>query len=329
MKNTRLYFDKDFKPITKDTLYFRIPGLATADITEPEVLVPYNSVGADNSNVNDPNLRIGFIKQDCQNITGHTFEEVLQSPHLFKVPSGSPNPTEIFVENVDGSTYARYETLDDVMINGQKYAQLYRKGEIVYDMGPYSSTVTAHDGTNLGQLQDNPFKFSTPSDALSISQLSTVFFNTKPLDIDITNYKYIKVVVDSAMNIILHTDEARKYFTTDSTSDASTKHATFYLLNTNYKEPAIYINVTGDTGTFYMENIDTVTNVHKANLSKQADGTWTLDFQYDLKDGHIEMFGVRGTITSISNDLIKANSPIYQDTTYGPKPVSFRVWEVN
>ena len=103
----------------------------------------------------------------------------------------------------------------------------------------------------------------------------------------------------------------------------------FYMINENYKQPAIYINVTGDSGTFYMENVDIVTNVHQANLSKQADGTWTLDFSYDLKDEFIEMLGIRNTITGITNEVIKQNNIIYTDTTYGPKPVKFRIWEVN
>lgn len=148
-----------------------------------------------------------------------------------------------------------------------------------------------------------------------------------------SNYKWVKFTVTAKIGIepnpnLVGGSKVSNAYNLQYVEPADVTFS-FYMINEDYRELAIYINVTGDSGTFHMENVDIVTNVHKANLSKQADGTWTLDFSYDLKDGVIEMLGIRNTITGITNEAIKQNNIIYTDTTYGPKPVKFRIWEVN
>lgn len=176
-------------------------------------------------------------------------------------------------------------------------------------------------------------KFTDSSTYPATFPLSSLFYYEDSAIHYPNNYKWVKFTVTANIGIepnpnLVGGSKISNAYNLQYVESADVTFS-FYIINENYREPAIYINVTGDGGTFHMENVDIVTNVHKANLSKQADGTYTLDFSYDLKDGAIEMLGIRNTITGITNDTIKQNNIIHTDTTYGPKPVAFRVWEVN
>lgn len=179
-------------------------------------------------------------------------------------------------------------------------------------------------------------KFTNVTDSLTYPAtfpLSSLFYYEDSAIHYPNNYKWVKFTVTAKIGIepnpnLVGGSKISNTYNLQYVEPADVTFS-FYMINENYREPAIYINVTGDSGAFNMENVDIVTNVHKANLSKQADGTWTLDFSYDLKDGYIEMLGIRNTITGITNEAIKQNNIIHTDTTYGPKPVTFRVLEVN
>lgn len=275
------------------------------------------------------------------------------TPPLLDIVEGTAtiDNDELYVFHPDTDSKGEYLSCSDILgfpilpeareVFNDNSVTNYIGGDATYSIWVHTliKNIVAVDSEGTSVILDNfdfikiTDKFTNPLTYPTNYPLSSLFYYKDSAIHYPNNYKWVKFTVTAKIGIepnpnLVGGSKISNAYNLQYVEPADVTFS-FYMINENYKEPAIYINVTGDSGAFYMENVDIITNVHHANLSKQADGTWTLDFSYDLKDGVIEMLGVRNTITGITNDAIKQNSLIYTDTTYGPKPVTFRVWEIN
>ena len=239
MKNTRLYFDKDFKPITKYTLQMLLPGATPNFETDKDIIVKANQTGG--------YIWIGTSRAVCQERTGHTFDEILDTPNLLSPLS----PDGYFLNDVYlDNTLSDVDTMGfiyrDPVPPSDRYLGCLVTSDIIYRIQSVDSleitnatgAVITPDSYNISDfLKLNIIKTAD----YSILQNQRIYFETSLSKIlgskfNPTTDKWFKIKLRYTAGIIL-TEAAKLYFETDETSEMKQRTATYYLVNTGYQAP--------------------------------------------------------------------------------------------
>lgn len=238
MKNTRLYFDKDFKPITKLTLSFRLPGATPNFETDMDVIVKGNATGVD-----DIPTWIGTTRKVCESQTGHSFDDILATPSLLTDQQNSTEADyDVFLKGEQGSTLASLEVIDGMP--NTIYNDFINTGDIQYRLQSADSVeITDHEGNPVVVDPNSGFIlriFKTTFPAL-INYNPYIFFETSLAKILRMQYnpitaKWYKIKLRYTAGIVL-SEKAKVYFETDESSEIKQRTATYYIVNTDYQAP--------------------------------------------------------------------------------------------
>lgn len=245
MKNTRLYFDKDFKPITKQTLQLRLPGATPNFERDMEVIVKGDATG-----VADRQTWIGTTRKVCESQAGHAFDDILATPSLLTDQYNSTESDyDVFLRSELDTTMAGLEQLDDIIGPfEEKYKKFVLTNDIRYGLQSMDSfevtdcvgNVVTFDTPNLEGIPGFLIKFiRTPTPNYSTD--GYLYFETSLKKIlgskfNPTTDKWYKIKFRYTAGIIL-TEAAKVYFETDESSEMKQRTATYYLVNTDYQAP--------------------------------------------------------------------------------------------
>lgn len=238
MKNTRLYFDKDMKPITKYTLQMLLPGATPNFETDKDIIVRNYSGGVFEW--------IGTSRAVCQERTGHTFDEILDSPNLLApIQRFSYYLDDVYISGEDPTTTMGFPYRGPIPPS-DKYFGYLLTSDIIYRIQSVDSleitnatgaTVTP-DSYNISDfLKLNIIKTAD----YSILQNQRIYFETSLSKILGSKYnpttdKWFKIKLRYTAGILL-TEAAKLYFETDDTSEMKQRTATYYIVNTDYQAP--------------------------------------------------------------------------------------------
>lgn len=171
------------------------------------------------------------------------------------------------------------------------------------------------DLTNIPE-EGNSFSLETPKIYVD-ANLNNYVYDTD--DLAGTKIKYIKVRVSYTAGIEV-TEEAKKHINPlDPDLIVKKRESTFYFLPATR---GIFIDVHDGVTINYTNNLDYVIYVGEANLSHQADGTWTLSYLLTFNNGDSNIGYI---IDNIPDDQVKPGNIIYTDTTQGTLVVPFIV----
>ena len=248
MKNTRLYFDKDFKPITKLTLQMRLPGATPNFERDMEVIVKGDATG-----VADRLTWIGTTRKVCESQAGHAFDDILADPSLLTDQSNSTESGyDVFLRAEENTTFAGLEPADGFMlpIHSAKYEEFVKNQDIQYVlgsidligitdyMGNYIDKATPDIDFGLAKfmlkldVKGTPNRYMTDGYIYFETSLSEVLGNKY----NPTTDKWFKFNFTYTAGIVL-SEKAKEYFQTDETSELKHRTATYYLVNTSYQAP--------------------------------------------------------------------------------------------
>ena len=248
MKNTRLYFDKDFKPITKVTLQMRLPGATPNFERDMEVIVKGDATG-----VADRLTWIGTTRKVCEMQAGHAFDDILADPSLLTDQQNSTESDyDVFLRAEENTTFAGLEPLDGVMLptHSAKYEEFVRNQDIKYvlrridsidvtnDRGTYIDITTPD--VDLGQTKFM-LKLYVKGTLNSYATDGYIYIETFLKGMlgnkyNPTTDKWFKFKFTYTAGIVL-SEKAKEYFQTDETSEMKQRTATYYLVNTDYQAP--------------------------------------------------------------------------------------------
>lgn len=235
MKNTRLYFDKDMKPISKIALELHLPGATPNFETDMDVIVKANQLGTDNSIT-----WIGTTRIVCETQAGHAFDDILTTPSILQDQNNSTESSyDVFLKNEQDSTLASLEPLDD--IPNSKYTELLASGDIQYKLQSVDSLDITDCVGNPVVLDSydisNFLNLPVDTSADSTLQNSYIYFETSLTKILGNKYnqsldKWFKIKLTYTAGIEL-TEKAKEYFQTNENSELKQRTATYYLVNNN------------------------------------------------------------------------------------------------
>lgn len=246
MKNTRLYFDKDFKPITKITLPLRLPGATPNFETDMDVIVEGTATG--NANVH---TWIGTTRKVCETQAGHAFDDILTTPSLLTGQFNSTNEDyDVFLRAEQGTTLAGLEPLGVPILDySNKYQELVASKDIKHTI----QSIDSYEVTNwMGDVIDviTSDLDLAPGFMLTVDVKGTpnsyrrdgnIYFETSLSKILGSKYnpvtdKWYKIKFRYTAGIEL-SEKAKEYFQTDESSELKQRTATYYLVNTAYQAP--------------------------------------------------------------------------------------------
>ena len=247
MKNTRLYFDKDFKPITKLTLQMRLPGATPNFETDMDVIVKGDATG-----VADRATWIGTTRKVCNSQAGHAFDDILATPSLLTDQNNSTESDyDVFLKAELDTTLAGLEPLDVPLspTHSAKYEEFVRNRDIKYVLRSIDSIdVTDYMGTYIDiitpDLDPAPgfmLEMDVKGTPHSYSTDGYIYFETSLSKILGSKYnpttdKWFKIKFRYTAGIEL-SEKAKEYFETDESSEIKQRTATYYLVNTAYQAP--------------------------------------------------------------------------------------------
>ena len=300
MKNTRLYFDKDFKPITKLALELRMPGATPNFETDMDVIVKGNATG-----VADRLTWIGTTRIVCESQAGVAFNDILTTPSLLEDQNNSTESDfDVFLRAEQDITLAGLEPLDGPLspTHGTKYQEFVASKDIDYKLVSIDSIeVTDCVGNPVDVL--TPDLDPAPGFILKIDVKGTpnsyatdgyIYFESSLDKILGKKYnpiidKWFKIKITYTAGIVL-TEGAKVYFEIGESSELKQRTATYYLVNnavyqnllmqpnflgcTNlqlgYTDPAVVFyrrNIVGSYGACY----DVINSTSKPNLQQILD----------------------------------------------------------
>lgn len=322
MKNTRLYFDKDFTPIYQSDLCINFLG-EFAPNTFNNTFPILSSIQND-----DPSYGVSSAEY---NYYSASMQQLLDAPYIFKLShyTSGPNIGGAIKESDDYGDYLFFAigcpVADRTMFN-----EGVDSGDITCTF--QITNITAEDSEGSPVTLDNydfikantRFTTDTPTTTTE-TPLSTRFYINDPAIHYPQGFKWVKFTVTANIGYkIKEESKYTKYFSIPPEAALGEKQYVFYVINPDYTVPGVFIQTDDYSGQYNSTTLDYITTVNYANVSKQADGTWTLDFSYDLDNSAgVTMSGVSNTITNIPDTSVTEGSTIYTDTTLPTAPVPF------
>ena len=326
MKNTRLYFDKQFTPIIQAELYINFLGELTPNISNDlvPILSPISySIG---------NQNVGYgVSSTEYDLYSASMQQLLDSPYIFKLShfTTSCNACELQKDSDDYGDFI-YTSL------GIPHGDISVFNEGV-DSGDITSTfqvtnIVAEDSEGSSVTLDNfdfirthtKFPTNIPNIVTDIPLAPRFYINDSAIHYP-QGFKWVKFTVTANAGFkIKEGSKYSKYYSVAAGAELGEKQYVFYVINPDYKVPGVFIQTDDYSGQYNSTTLDYVTNVNHANLTSNYDGTWTLDFSYDFDNGAgVTMSGVSNTITNIPDASVTEGSTIYTDTTVSTSPVPF------